>query len=131
MHDANDTAPPRLWDESHTGTLLGRALRVLRPQHTFFAGVAANDPRVRVLCTERLGTGLAQVAEEACAGGLASLRSPHVPRLHRTQSPELEQAASSHYTMADGLRKNLLEKFQKDALLYARHCGKARLPQGR
>ena len=39
--------------------------------------------------------GLAQVAEEACAGGLASLRAREVPRLHRTQSPKLEQASSS------------------------------------
>ena len=125
----NDTAPPRVWKESDMGPLIMRAYHnsKLKPQHTYFAGVASNDRRVRVLCMDRLAEGLAQVAEEACAGGLASFRAREVPRLHRTQSPKLEQASSSRYTMTDGLRKMLNKVYATDAQLYARHCGNAGL----
>jgi hypothetical protein len=103
-----DTAPQGVvWNHSLLPALLAHARVHLKPQASYTGGASLDDPRVTVLCTERLSSGLEQVSQRLC-GPPTSQRVPTasmtmntssrnasrtsytraVPWLHRTQAPD-------------------------------------------
>ena len=114
---AHDTvAPGTRWNMSHLGTLLSHARANLKPQVEKLGGARLEDPRVNVLCTERLTAGLEHLSRKLCAHRNSSMRA--VPWLHRTQAT----GEGLHYNMTKELRQALLRAYAQDSELHQRFC---------
>ena len=113
-----DTAPQGLvWNTTRLAALLSHARTHLRPQIQKLGGTGLPDPRVTVLCTERLSTDLERLAQRLCtstpvAGGLREKAAARgsvgnsswtrsVPWVHRTRA----NGDGTHYRMTTEVRR--------------------------